>query len=504
MSNTNRDTLTDRWGAPVWYASRVMRTLAPYVPAADLRGFATVARAQKLNADHSAILVPSLGLEADRLLSLSWRVGRQQANQSFDAGILTFSYPVDGVEEVAEWSTGDKVSVGVAPGAWLFLNDNPDTGGDPNKYQRGFAGTVSDLQLDYRRLAPGRPLQAVLSVTVVGPKARAGQLLIGDEPWPVETIAARKTRIETLAEVAWPDELVAPMAGWAPPAPDTTDTYVIARDVDRSSALDLYEELAGDVGAGVFESTRYAYRILWADIAYREDRTPIVTLRPEEVAATAQWGMSMAGLVNRYTVTYGPDDDRHEVTVTDPASIARFGEYAGSRQTQLRDVDKAQRLAQLTVGRNSRPTWAITRLDVDMLDLALPRVKARELLCAEIGDLIELEGLPTSAPGPRHYYVEGSELTVSTHDVRLTVYVSEAGRTGAPLAWEDLPSTLAWVQVDPTLTWLQAAGWYVQPTDEGRWSDVPGNVSWWTLAPGEVRQDGDPRGPTWSSYPEDP
>lgn len=483
------------------YDSRVMRKLAPYVPATDKRGFVTITRGSYGDPGY-------LALDARQLLNVSCKIGREQAGQGFDAGLLQFSYPVNAAGDVAGWQVGQKVWLQIPPGVWQFLLDLPTASYDPNVYSRDYAATVSDLQLTYRRLQAGRPLQAVLDVTAVGPKARAGQTLIGDAPWPAELVNSRKNRIEDLAgPKAWPEynsDGLYPLGTWTGTPAESTTTVVNARDVDRASALQLYEDLAADQGALVHESMQYGDRILWAALEWRDNRTPLVTLRPEEVAATARWGMGLSGLVNRYTVTYGPEGAQAELTVTDDDSIATFGEYAASRTVQLADKAKADRLARLTVGRNSRPTWGITRLDVDLLDLALPRAKAAELLHAEIGDLVVLEGMPTSAPGPRHYFIEGSELSVGVHDVRLSVFVSDAQRTGAPLSWDELPADMTWSSVPADKTWLTAAGWYVEPPATFRWSDVPGNQQWWTLAPGETRQDGDPRGPSWTSYPNDP
>lgn len=483
--------------------SRVLRALDPFGAGKD-RGVVLVG-----GTDAAGV---AWEFDCDQLIGYTEHRGREKAGQQFPAGLVTFSVPVDGAADLQRLRVGDTITGRVDVRAWYFLYGAQDAtqaaaaGFDTDADRKQISATVTDLRISYRKLRAGRPPQAVLDVTAVGPKARAGQTLIGDTPWYQETVAQRKDRIEQLGAAAgWPGLYLPPLAAWTGGlSPDDAATVVSARDVDRQSALTLYEQLAGDVGAEVFESLRYEGRIMWAGIEWRSGRTAIATLRPEEVAATATWTQDLSGLVNKMSVEYGPAGARATVTVRDEASIAQFGEYATSRSTQLVAYAPAQRLAALTVGRNSVPAWAITRLDVDLLDLALPKAKARKLLRAEVGDLVELQGLPTSAPGNRWFYIEGAEMTAGVHDWHLTLYVSDAGRTGAPLAWEELSPTMTWADVPPEMSWLQAAGWFEGPPDTYRWVDVPGNQTWRMLAPGDPRGDADLRAPSWASYPENP
>ena len=83
-----------------------------------------------------------------------------------------------------------------------------------------------------------------------------------------------------------------------------------------------------------------------------------------------------------------------------------------------------------------------------------------------------------------------------------TAWQGVVGGTGGT-AYEGKPGQLV---LPGPLTWFSAAAWFDPPTTSGvyRWLDVPTDQKWWHLAPGETRDGGDARVPTWASYPNDP
>lgn len=433
--------------------------------------------------------------------------GRTGAADDFQAGVLTFAYLVDAFPANA-LLVGDRLSLGVTSALGTNVND-----------LRRAPYWVTDLDLEFRRVqAPGdtgteAKLVGVVRVTATGVLARVAQLRLGAQPF---------TGGDT-----GPGRLLSPMQPIAQDYPAVFgpfDTTIQVRgvetaklrgaDIDRTDPIALAKGYAADSGALLFEALTDD-GLVWETLDGRRNREPIVTLTASEVERSAHWSRSLNGLVNRLTLTYGPEGDRHEVTVEDPDSIAQYGEYATGRETELLYEADARRVATLTVGRNSRPVWSIDRLDLDVLR-SVDQAKAAALVAADIGDLIEVAGLPAQAPYSRWLYVEGAEVSVDRHNWRLTLFTSDAGRTGAPLRWQDVDPARTWADVatddrGEPLTWLSASAWFDPPTSTGvyRWLDVPTDQKWWHIGRDyfgnpETRDGGDARVPTWESYPNDP
>jgi hypothetical protein len=450
--------------------------------------------------------------DARNLLALRFSAGRRRAGEDFPAKIITWSYPLDPDADPNVANRYDSVRVGDQVSLDLTTGALDTLGIDVNDYQRG-VGFVTDVQLSYRRL--GRQMLGVVDVTAVGAFGRIGQTRIG------LTAIGRSTgptRANLLLDAV--DQQLGDQADtYSTTSHQTIGVETVQLrtvDLDHTDPVSLLKSWAADSGALLIENMSVGnLAIRWETLDGRRNREPVVSLTADELAATATWSAGLQGLVNKMTLTYGDDPNRAEVTVTDDDSIARFGEYAVGRDTDLVYLADAQRIARLTVGRNSRPRPGIERLDFNVLD-QLPAAKAGALVGADVGDLVELAGLPASAPYSRWVYIEGHEVTVTADTWRLTVYVSPAGRTGAPVRWQDVTPDLTWAQAtaDETgepLTWLSAAGWFDPPNAGAayRWVDVPTDQQWWHIGRDyfgnpEARDSGDTRVPTWQSYPNDP
>lgn len=440
---------------------------------------------------------PGRSWNATNSLTLSYTVGRQAAGQSFDAAVIQFSFVLDSLDDYDDLRMGDRVVININPKAQALL------GVDISDVFR-VKGFVTDLDLSYRKQGSG--IVGVVHATASGPLARMGQATVGATPWYMETPRMRLDRLAPLVKTAigrdHPEDYSIYYVG-------TEAAYLAPQDVDRRSAADLARGWAEDTGGLFYEST--AGRLTFEAADGRRNRAAIAQLQADQIASGTTWAQSLGGLVNRLTLSYGLSADAQtELTVLDQASIDEFGEYATGKTTQLAHVEDAQRVGALTVGRNSSPHWSISRVEVDLLR-SVPRDVAGALVVADVGDLVELVGMPSTSPGGRYVFVEGVEVTLTAHDWRLVLFLSDASRTGAPLRWQDVDPALTWAQAttddygDP-LTWLGAASWFDPPTtgDVYRWLDVPVDQRWFHLAPGENRDAGDLRAPTWSSYPNDP
>lgn len=453
-------------------------------------------------------------MTTDRLLSFHVRRGRQSATEVAQAGTLTFAYVVRDASDLTRIAVGDRVTMDHTPAAlmWLYGADDwtthPDWTGAENNYNR-YTAFVVDAQLEYVTQGNGRPPLAVMRVTCSGPKARLGQTVLTEDspfqPLPYtwdEPIDDRLSRITVItnAQTFYGTQYID-----GPPS-SGEGAYEVGPLEAGVTALAAIEDYAAATGSNFSESLQLEGlgSIRWESLDARAGKAPVVQLTADEISDAVTWNQTMDGLVNVCRVEYGPEGARAAVEVRDTQSIETFGEYGATISTPLLEQAPAARLAGLTVGRNSRPRWRISRLELDLLDLAIPVDKARRLWRGEVGELLEVVGMPGTAPADRYYFLEGSEIEVTQHDWRLIVYVSSADQSGAPLTWDDMPPAMTWGEVPAERTWLGAAGWFIQlPPASFRWADVPADLGWSDLAATNAA-DNSLAVPTWESYPNDP
>lgn len=443
--------------------------------------------------------------------TLTLSMGRRSAGERFDTLTVSWTYVVSSDADLTRVRPGDALYLtytGVTKD-WL------EAAGIPNAGLFRPRALVTDQQLSMVKTvdALGEPVRVpVCTVTATGLLGRGGQVLVGDVPWAQETTETRLGRILQAARTALGSSTAAPFyASYSLITSGPSMGLVGARDVDRRAFTELMQDTADSVGALLFESTRGPLVVEALD--GRRNRAPAATIDAEGIdASSIGWTKDLGGLVNKMTVSYGPPDARAEVTFADSESIALYGEYSASLDSQLVDAGAALNLAALTVGRNSRPRWSISSLRVNLLDKGLDRATAAQLALVDVGTLVEVVGLPATVPTARFLYVEGLTITTTKDDWWLTLDLSAAGRTGAPLRWSDADPHATWSSSTAddngeVLSWLAAAAWFNEPPLDGvyRWIDLPVDARWWHFAAGESRDpDHSTAVPTWTTYPDNP
>jgi hypothetical protein len=331
--------------------------------------------------------------------------------------------------------------------------------------QPRFTGTITDVHLSGHNTLGG-----VFEVTAMGAVATLGWRDVGDEPWPVETPGERATRILARAGV--------PFA-----VADQSQLLVVAMDVDRREAQGLIADLAADTGAAVFDtptgdvvfqhySTR-AQTWLWFRWV---DEPPTATWATQtdnweelEVVSPAaplplvvdgcavlwepSWTMTSGDVVNSVTVSYGPPIEggqRPTVTVTHPASIAKFGRRHTTGPNGLADEASAYARASMILDLHAWPRWSIDNVTV-LLDKLPGVVEVMGLRC---GAKVQLLGMPQ--PAPEHApvrIVEGWTHTLGPDRDTLQLRLSDPAHSYAGIAWSALPGAARWADVDPSVMW---------------------------------------------------
>lgn len=421
--------------------------------------------------------------------SLRWIGGRQGATGQPESFTVTWTSPAPAEDEPDSelpygwgvWKPSLRPDIGMQLQIrWTvdlanYTGKSFDGQFDPWPTESACTVYVTDAQLEYAVIGG----EAVPSIrwTATGIKSRMGQLVIGDDPWPTDYAYGRAMRIGDAAVAAQSTTLGSSAFEVYPFEGD--DTIVIPRDVDAQPAAQLLDDLANETGA---LCTEQPYGMVeWERLDGRRNRAVKFELPAAVVLSSATWAKQLDGLVNDMSVEYGPEGFRESVRVTDDESIRLHGRYSTGISSQLWYEKDAHRLAALTVGRKSQPRWTISRLDIDCLQI--PPALLGELVTLRFGDLITTTGLPATAPtvDRPHMFVEGVEHELTRHDWRLTVYLSDAGQTGAPIRYVDVPPSYSWATTPADMTWLQAAGWFAPPPNSDRWADVAVSVNWYDL-----------------------
>jgi hypothetical protein len=333
-----------------------------------------------------------------------------------------------------------------------------------------FVGRVTDISFGWEDAGPETPNRPTGQVIAVGPMADLGRRIVGDVPWVQQLDGARVAAVLAAAGV-----ILDPLFS------DPGTVQILARDVDSQPALEVAQGTA-ESGNGLVWETRDG-SVRYADADHRRGIPSGLSLDACDVLVTPTWKRSSEALLNRVSLGYGavPDEGEQARYVADrPDSVARFGRYELTTETELANLADATALGNLLLTRNSSPVWVMSELPVDVKGLDPARTDA--LLGLDMHALVTLTGLPAvgSAPTTAHLWLEGWNETLAWGEHELTLAVTGYCRTVPAPRWND---------VDPAWVWDEAQGTWDDascmgpPLALGRWDDTPASTRWDLVPP---------------------
>lgn len=340
-----------------------------------------------------------------------------------------------------------------------------------------FSGRISDLHTTW----DGAP---TLEVAAVGFSADLDNVLIGDDPWPVESVDARTHRILTLAALPISIDI------------DTSidQTLLTWRDVDAQGAAGLLQEIAVSVDGVLWPAVHQsigaylrledpALRVALLELALVDGVIVIVQGDPGtgfDLSACmvlrdpVTWVQDVADLVTRAQVGWllqGVDDKGKPTTtqvnevLIDVALEAQHGVRAVSLSTQLQAAPDAADVAQRILSRSSPDGWRADGLTVDDDDVDPGPAGVALVLdlldgTSRIGAPLVLGDLPFWSPAGADaaVYLEGGTYTFTGGRWVLALTVSAGAGLGGSAAWDELDPAWTWDQWDPALTWNDLRG----------------------------------------------
>lgn len=225
-----------------------------------------------------------------------------------------------------------------------------------------------------------------------------------------------------------------------------TDVYSLASAIANSGLGYLYESANGLINyADSTHRTEYFSANGYVDLDARHALAGNITTKKRS-----------GDVRNSITLQYTTSGNS-EVTDTDPASIAVYGELAQTIRTYLKNQHNAEDQAAFYLALRAYPqalfdsvTFALGNPEIDEIDRT-------SMLSVFMGMPINLQNLPANMNnGEFQGFVEGWTFQATVSDIKLTMTVSPLAFSLQAFRWNSVPVTERWNTLSNTLTWEQA------------------------------------------------
>ena len=240
---------------------------------------------------------------------------------------------------------------------------------------------------------------------------------------------------------------------------DTPGNYELAqRSSDRIIIYDLVAALASSGLGYLYEDA--SGLISYADSTHRTNY--LAANGYTDLTANHALGQGItiktrAGDVrNDITISYG-QNSTNQVSDTDPASIALYGDLSQIFTTTLRHLHDAEDQAAFYLALRAYPqpifdsiTYALTNPELDNGD-------RDALINIFMGQPIALNDLPSNmSAGVFQGFIEGWTFRASYNQLDITLLMSPLAYSLQAMQWADVPPSETWLSVSPVLDWANA------------------------------------------------
>ena len=226
---------------------------------------------------------------------------------------------------------------------------------------------------------------------------------------------------------------------------DSVDVYSLASKIATSGAGYLYEDAQG--------------RINYADSTHRANYLATegyVELDAGDAIASDIATTRRAGDVrNSLTVKFGPTG-ASEVTETDPASIAIFGELGQVVNTVLENATDAEDQAEFLLSLRATPQSFFKQVTYQLVSPELSNQNRDDLLAISMGSALYIDNLPPNILGGAFAgFVEGWTFRAGFNTLSITMNLTPVAFSLPPVRWNGVANDLEWQNVG-TINWLNA------------------------------------------------
>lgn len=349
---------------------------------------------------------------------------------------------------------GLTVEVKQDSGAWVVL----------------FGGNVTDLSVAVSA-AGGIGISQTISITALGALARLPKAVFTGNLAQATDGAQIETVLTGILFAQW--NAVPPAETWATYDPTTTwaqagnnglgEIDVGDYDLDTQNGLvtDVYSLVAALATSGLgylYESANGL--INYADSTHRSEylaANGYVELDARHaLAGNIQTKTRSGDVRNSVTLSYTSSGNSN-VTDSDAASIAQYGELAQSIRTYLKNQTDAENQAAFYLALRAYPRSVFDAITFALGNPEIDEGDRTSLLNVFMGMPIDLHNLPANMNnGEFQGFVEGWTFQATVSDIKLTLIVSPIAFSLQAFRWNSVPVTEYWNTISPTLDWENA------------------------------------------------
>lgn len=227
---------------------------------------------------------------------------------------------------------------------------------------------------------------------------------------------------------------------------EVTDVYSLVSALATSGLGYLFEDAQGRIG--------------YADSTHRTQylaTNGYVDLSANHALARGIRIDTRAGDVRNYlTIKYGSTSSA-DVSASDAASIASFGQLSQIVTTTLEHEADAEAQAEFYLSLRAQPQPIFSQITYDLSNPELDDSDRDNLINVFMGEAISLSDLPLNmASGSFQGFVEGWTFQASYNRLSVTLFMSPLAYSLQAMQWDDVPLTEIWSSVSPTLDWQSA------------------------------------------------
>jgi len=225
-----------------------------------------------------------------------------------------------------------------------------------------------------------------------------------------------------------------------------SDVYTVAAQLAQSGLGYLYESANGLINyADSTHRTEYFSTNGYVDLDARHALAGNITTKKRS-----------GDVRNSITLQY-TSSGNSEVSASDTASIAEYGELAQTIRTTLKNQADATSQAAFYLTLRAYPRAFFDSVTFGLGNPEIDEIDRTSLLSVFMGMPVNLQNLPANMNGGEFQgFVEGWTFQASVSDLRLTMTVSPLSFSLQAFRWNSVPVTESWNTLSNTLTWEQA------------------------------------------------